>query len=49
MDCDFTTLYHHISSKLEEFKKYISKLFINENSQLFHIIIIAIKKITDIS
>ena len=34
MHCDFATLYHSISSKLEEFKKYISKLLVNENSQL---------------
>ena len=34
MHCDFTALYHSISSKLEEFKKFISKLLVNENSQL---------------
>ena len=34
MHCDFTTLSHSISSKLEEFKKYISRLLVNENSQL---------------
>lgn len=34
MHCDFTTLYRSISSKLEEFKKYISELLVNENSQL---------------
>ena len=34
MHCNFTTLYHSISSKLEEFKEYILKLLINENSQL---------------
>ena len=34
MHCDFTALYHSISSKLEEFKDYISKLLVNENSQL---------------
>ena len=34
MHCDFATLYHSISSKLEEFKKYISRLLVNENSQL---------------
>ena len=34
MHCDFTTLYHSISSKLEDFKKYISRLLVNDNSQL---------------
>ena len=34
MHCDFTILYHFISSKLEEFKEYIIKLWVNENSQL---------------
>lgn len=34
MHCDFETLYYFISSKLEEFKKYISRLLVNENSQL---------------
>ena len=34
MHCDFATLYRSISSKLEEFKKYISRLLVNENSQL---------------
>ena len=34
MHCDFIALSHSISSKLEEFKKYILKLLVNENSQL---------------
>lgn len=34
MHCDFATLYRSISSKLDEFKKYISRLLVNENSQL---------------
>ena len=34
MHCDFTVLYRSISSKLEEFKRYISELLTNENSQL---------------
>ena len=34
MHCDLAILYHFISSKLEEFKEYIIKLWVNENSQL---------------
>ena len=33
MHCDFTTQYHS-TSKLEDFKKYISRLLANDNSQL---------------
>lgn len=34
MHCDFTILYQSISSKLEDFRNYISKLLLNDNSQL---------------
>lgn len=34
MHCDFSKLYNSISSKLEEFKEYISNLLVNKNSQL---------------
>ena len=34
MHCDFTILYQSISSKIEDFWNYISKLLLNDNSQL---------------